>query len=1555
MSEIHGASGGPPAASLQSLLGVMKALPDALVISDQDGLIIAANPAAEEMFGYGPNELDGQPIEVLLPERMRGRHPDHRAEYNRQLDRRWMGSRAGLFAVRRDGGEFAVDLTLSALETDDGSVVLAGIHDLSKRAHIEEALRASEESYRELFEGANDIIYTHDFEGNFTAVNPAGLRAFGYSIEELGRVNIAEIVDPMYISRARDEIVRKLKGGTESEPYELLTHTKKGARVWVEVSTRVIMEGDRAIGVQGIARDITDRKRAEEAARESEARLHAVAAAAPIAIAEIDGEGRFVLAEGQVIGRFGLKAEHGIGRSALRWFKDYPQVVDHIGRSLKGETVHGVVEMQGFVLDMCWTPRFGEGGAVTGVVMLATDVTERARAEEALRSASEFRDLVMESTTDAIAAFDTAGRFTLVNRRVEELTGFSADELIGRPFEMLRIPEETNGPSALTMLLRDGRPVSGHESEISRKDGARRVIRSNLGPIVKDGVVVGAAGIAADVTEELRAERLLTSQKRLLEMIAAGASLPEVLDAVARTVEQQADGLKCSILLLADDGRTLRSGANSGLPMAFFEAIDGMQTGPDAGACGAAAYLGTEVVTVDAETDPRCAGCRDLLAAHGLRSVWSTPILAADRTVLGTVAIYGPRPGEPDPRHRPLVEVATDIAGLAIERSRTEQALRLSEAQYRNIFERNSAIKLIVEPGTAAIVDANSAACAFYGYTHAELTSMTAFDLNTLRPERVMEELARAAGEEKNYFQFRHRLASGEVRDIEIYAGPFDAGDRRLVCSIIHDISERKQSEALLESHRQLMEMIAAGASLQDVLDTLVRTFEEQAPGALCSVLLLDAGGTQLRHASAPSLHVEYSRAIDGIEIGPGVGSCGTAAYRREPVVVTDIEHDPLWAGFRDLALGYGLRSCWSMPILATSGDVLGTFAIYYREPRAPREQDRVLIEMATHVAGVAIARQRSEQALLSRNAELEELYKQLVRAHGDLAESKDRLEEKSVLLQRALDLERERGRIDTLTGTLNHAAITEELRQAIANADTGTVGIAMVDVDGLKVANDTYGHQTGDEVLVRVADALQRDGVIVGRYGGDEFVAILPCADRAAAERYRDDVLASLVGAGLTDPQTGAQVPVVASMGLAIYPHEAEAVGDLIRLSDSAMYASRRQRSMDNEGGTLPRTLGGERAAKMVGEIVPLLTSPGELAGKLRLVAHRITVGAGYDGVTFILKGPNETKGTTSAFIRLPDEEIERWNQTLGTQLSPEIVDVLERTQRPIIIDDPEHDERLVRTTRAMLAFAGIKSALIAPMLWEGELIGALSVGSKRESGFSVRDADFVAAVATQVAAIVRMASFVEELQTSSAQLMRAHTETVLMLAGAAEAHDHTTGRHLQRVSELAEALARELGHDEAAARDLALAAVLHDIGKIRVPDIVLGSSSKLAESEWVLMKQHTIWGSEFLAGQQGFGLAATVARSHHERWDGGGYPSGLCGDEIPEAAQITSVADAFDAMTNDRPYRLGRPAEEAIGEIVGCSGTQFSPRVVAALVRLCENGALPFFEQDEHDLQAA
>jgi signal transduction histidine kinase/ABC-type amino acid transport substrate-binding protein len=167
---------------------------------------------------------------------------------------------------------------------------------------------------------------------------------------------------------------------------------------------------------------------------------------------------------------------------------------------------------------------------------------------------------------------------------------------------------------------------------------------------------------------------------------------------------------------------------------------------------------------------------------------------------------------------------------------------------------------------------------------------------------------------------------------------------------------------AEVNSQKQVLELIADGAPLQASLDALLRNIEHESADMLCSVLLLDEDGIHLRHASAPSLPAEYCRAIDGVSIGPQVGSCGTAAYRRTQVVVEDIRSDPLWIDYRDLAHAHGLRACWSTPIFDPQLRVLGTFALYFRSPMRPTEQHHRLISMATDTAAIAIVKAKGER-----------------------------------------------------------------------------------------------------------------------------------------------------------------------------------------------------------------------------------------------------------------------------------------------------------------------------------------------------------------------------------------------------------------------------------------------------------------------------------------------------------------------------------------------------------------------------------------------------------------
>jgi len=531
-----------------------------------------------------------------------------------------------------------------------------------------------------------------------------------------------------------------------------------------------------------------------------------------------------------------------------------------------------------------------------------------------------------------------------------------------------------------------------------------------------------------------------------------------------------------------------------------------------------------------------------------------------------------------------------------------------------------------------------------------------------------------------------------------------------------------------------------------------------------------------------------------------------------------------------------------------------------------------------------------------------------------------------------------QRAQHDALTGCRNHAAVAEDL--ALLAAAGTPFGVVMADVDGMKAVNDTYGHQVGDAVLRAVAAALQAEAAIVGRYGGDEFLAVIAESDRRSAEDRCRNVLAALEGATVYDEASGSAIPVIASLGLAMYPSEAATVEDVIRLADNGMYSEKRERRMNDATSPVRGVVPDERAAKMIGEIVPLLTSPGHLKEKLRMVAHRLSVGAGYEIVRFMVE--DETETATSTFARIAPEIVDSWNAATPHPQSETMREVLVRTLRPIVIRDLQSETRFTPEQRAILVAAGVRAAAVVPMVWQDKLIGVLSVATRREGSVDARDIQFLKAVADQVTAIIRMDTLVGDLQLATSRLSEARADTVVLLAAAAEAHEQSTGQHLHRVQQISEQLARELGYADDEVTAIGLAAVLHDIGKIRVPESILRRPARLNGDEWDVMKQHTLWGNEFLAGRPGFELAASVARCHHERWDGAGYPAGLAGKDIPEVAAIVTVADSFDAMTNDRPYRARKSIEWAVEEIRRCVGTQFSPRVAEALIRLYDHGEL-------------
>jgi PAS domain S-box-containing protein len=325
---------------------------------------------------------------------------------------------------------------------------------------------------------------------------------------------------------------------------------------------------------------------------------------------------------------------------------------------------------------------------------------EQARSDQRLDAARrDDRTLLLDSVNEAVIAVDPSFRIQVWNRAAESIYGWRADEVLGLPVAEVVKSAPTAGltSAGLCHALQTHRHWSGELVQVDRN--GREIIVAASARAIGDApdLPTGYVLINRDITARKRIEGVLEAQHRFFELLATGAPLREVLEALVHKVESQIDGGLCSILLLDEQGRYLRSGAAPSLPAAYARAIDGVETGPDVGSCGAAVFRGTRVIVADIATDPLWVNFRDLALVHGLRACWSVPFRDSYGRILGTFAVYYREPRSPTNLELEEVQHAAYLASVAVERKRGEDALRASERRYRGLAE---AIPLIVWTAT---------------------------------------------------------------------------------------------------------------------------------------------------------------------------------------------------------------------------------------------------------------------------------------------------------------------------------------------------------------------------------------------------------------------------------------------------------------------------------------------------------------------------------------------------------------------------------------------------------------------------------------------------------------------------------------------------------------------------------------------------------------------------------------------------------------------------------------------------------------------------------------
>jgi cyclic di-GMP phosphodiesterase len=545
------------------------------------------------------------------------------------------------------------------------------------------------------------------------------------------------------------------------------------------------------------------------------------------------------------------------------------------------------------------------------------------------------------------------------------------------------------------------------------------------------------------------------------------------------------------------------------------------------------------------------------------------------------------------------------------------------------------------------------------------------------------------------------------------------------------------------------------------------------------------------------------------------------------------------------------------------------------------------------------------------------ELDADLVAATADLAAA-------SLAQERRLALTYAEARRDALTGLLNRRAFDEHVEALLEH---GQVALVMLDVDEFKEVNDTSGHAAGDEVLSTLARVLLRTvraNEHVFRIGGDEFALVI-AGDRSDAAHVGERILSAV-----REHRRGLTLPTL-SAGLAHAPGGTSTKEQLLARADAALYAAKRA---GRNRLIISDELTPQRPLVVVPRPAPEpLALPGTRPLRLLLVDDD-------PGLLMLLR-------TTFEIVDLDVEEARNAAEA-GARIAANVPDVIvldvampgmdglsfcqslkadpATSELPVVIlSGSDSGEEAARAAGAD-AFLEKPFSPLDLLTHVEELAGGLFEGPFRLMSDERPE--------EQLLLYARDLRRLLELERGQRYLVKtAYEETISAFAGALAAKDFGTGAHSQRVVRYATALTKQLEPRLLDDPSLEHGFLLHDVGKIGIPDSILQKPSRLTRNERSVMRTHTVLGAQLLSEVpllKGQGLG--VIRSHHERWDGSGYPDLIGGEEIPLGGRIFAVADTLDAMTSDRPYRDAYPWELAVKEIVSHSGRQFDPEVVDA-----------------------